>query len=87
MERKRVVDLFSGCGGLSLGFQNAGFEIIGAFEYWKVAVSCYEQNFKHPVFHMDLSDTTSAINEIKTMSPDVIIGGLPVRIFRMPENA
>ena len=27
-----VVDLFSGCGGLSLGFQNAGFEILAAFD-------------------------------------------------------
>jgi DNA (cytosine-5)-methyltransferase 1 len=26
-----IVDLFSGCGGLSLGFQNAGFEILAAF--------------------------------------------------------
>jgi DNA (cytosine-5)-methyltransferase 1 len=30
----RVVDLFSGCGGMSLGFQNAGFDIVAAFENW-----------------------------------------------------
>ena len=30
--KPRVLDLFSGCGGLSLGFQRAGFEIAAAME-------------------------------------------------------
>ena len=45
----RCVDLFSGCGGLSLGFQNKGFDVVGAFENWQIAVDCYKENFKHPV--------------------------------------
>lgn len=36
-----IVDLFAGCGGLSLGFQNAGFTVKAGFEYWDVAVTCY----------------------------------------------
>ena len=35
----KVIDLFSGCGGLSLGFQNSGFEIVAAFENWKSAIN------------------------------------------------
>lgn len=30
--RMRVVDLFSGCGGLSLGFENAGFDVVAAYD-------------------------------------------------------
>ena len=37
----KVVDLFAGCGGLSLGFQNAGYDIVAAFERWGTAVDCY----------------------------------------------
>jgi DNA (cytosine-5)-methyltransferase 1 len=48
----RAVDLFAGCGGLSLGFQNAGINICAAFEYWDVAANCYEKNSTHPVHRM-----------------------------------
>ena len=30
----KVLDLFCGCGGMSLGFQNSGFQIIGAYDFW-----------------------------------------------------
>ena len=33
----KAVDLFAGCGGMSLGFQNAGFDIVAAFEFWDIA--------------------------------------------------
>lgn len=80
-EKMRTVDLFCGCGGLSLGFQNAGFNLVGAFEYWDKAVECYSKNFTHPVTTIDLSDTTNAIKEISTYSPDIIIGGPPCQDF------
>ena len=38
----KLVDLFAGCGGMSLGFSKAGFDIVGAYEFWDVAVKCYQ---------------------------------------------
>lgn len=78
---KRVVDLFSGCGGLSLGFQNVGFDIVAAYENWDLAVRCYSLNFKHPVYCADLSDVEKAVKEIGRIQPDVIIGGPPCQDF------
>lgn len=76
-----AVDLFAGCGGLSLGFQNAGIDVRVAFEFWETAAHCYEQNFSHPVFRTDLSNTEEAVKLIKPYSPDLIIGGPPCQDF------
>lgn len=40
----KVIDLFCGIGGLSLGFEQAGFEIISAVDMWKDAVVTYNHN-------------------------------------------
>ena len=49
----RVIDLFAGCGGMSLGFENAGFDIIAAFDNWDAAIKIYESNFSHPIYKKD----------------------------------
>lgn len=77
----KTVDLFAGCGGLSLGFQKQGFDIVAAFEWWDAAVECYRANFNHPLIQMDLSDTDRAICEIRKFSPEIIIGGPPCQDF------
>ncbi|HAT13072.1 MAG TPA: DNA (cytosine-5-)-methyltransferase [Microcoleaceae bacterium UBA11344] len=76
----RTVDLFAGCGGLSLGFQNAGFNVVAAFDYWHPAIQVYKENFQHPIFEKDLSqaDVCSFIGDF---SPDIIIGGPPCQDF------
>lgn len=77
----RVVDLFAGCGGLSLGFQNAGFNIVGAVEFWDVALETYKLNFNHPIYKQDLSNVPAAVSLINSLSPDMIIGGPPCQDF------
>ncbi|QTA83675.1 DNA-cytosine methyltransferase [Desulfonema limicola] len=76
----KAIDLFSGIGGLSLGFQNAGFKIISAFDNWQAAVDIYKANFEHDVLQTDLS-RISNYQPIKNLKPDVIIGGPPCQDF------
>ena len=76
----RAIDLFSGCGGMSLGFQNAGFDVVAAFDNWKPAVEIYSRNFTHPVFKADLNEDTP-IKQIEEFNPDIIIGGPPCQDF------
>ena len=76
-----VIDLFSGCGGFSLGLQNAGFNLIAAFDHWKIAVETYQRNFKHPAFCLDLNDLGGNYDIFKQFNPDMIVGGPPCQDF------
>ena len=82
----RTVDLFSGCGGMSLGFQSVGYNVVAAFENWPAAIECYRQNFNHPVIETDLSDVEEAISLVKGYQPDLIIGGPPCQDFSNAGN-
>lgn len=76
-----VVDIFSGCGGLSLGFQSAGMNVVAAYDNWPAAVWVYNVNFDHPVHTLDLSSETFAAENINQYHPDMIIGGPPCQDF------
>lgn len=76
----KVVDLFSGCGGLSLGFQNASFEVVAAFDKWEPAVKVYRDNFDHPIYDTDLS-SEEGLRFVKSLKPQMIIGGPPCQDF------
>ncbi len=76
----KIIDLFSWCGWLSLGFQKAGFHISAAFDNWKPAIEIYKQNFQHPIYECDLwaSDSIGIINR---ESPEMIIWWPPCQDF------
>ena len=78
--KPKLIDLFSGCGGMSLGFQNSGFNVVAAYDNWLPAVEVYKKNFSHPIFRKDLADL-SVVEEIKKFKPDIIIGGPPCQDF------
>lgn len=77
----RVVDIFAGCGGLSLGFQNVGFNIVGAIDNWRPAIDIYSKNFDHPIYNCDLSIPEGSFDIFEKLNCNVIIGGAPCQDF------
>lgn len=73
--RLTVVDLFSGCGGLSLGFERADFEIVASYDSWKPAIETYRRNFRHPTRLVELNDSS------ELPEATVIVGGPPCQGF------
>jgi DNA (cytosine-5)-methyltransferase 1 len=65
---------------MSLGFQNAGFRIVGAFDNWDPAIEIYSKNFSHPVEKLDLGRRKS-YEKVQALRPDLIIGGPPCQDF------
>lgn len=41
-----VIDLFCGCGGMSLGFEQAGFDVLLGIDMWKDALVTFSKNHK-----------------------------------------
>jgi DNA (cytosine-5)-methyltransferase 1 len=77
----KCVDLFCGCGGLSLGFGKAGFDVMASIDNWEKAVEVYRVNFDHPCHLQDLKDETACLDLIEEYKPDILIGGPPCQDF------
>ena len=57
----KAIDLFAGCGGLSLGLQNSGIDIVQAFDNWEKSNEIYQKNFDHQIQNLDLANTKESI--------------------------
>lgn len=58
MNQLTVNDFFCGCGGMGIGFQNAGYEITGAWDFDKYAVESYRRNVGEHVKQADIKEMT-----------------------------
>ena len=73
-----VVGLFSGCGGLDLGFKQAGFDILWANDFDKDSVETYKNNIGD---HIVLGDITKISSKEIPSNFDVLLGGFPCQGF------
>lgn len=60
MRKLKVNDFFCGCGGLGLAFQEAGYEIVGAWDFDKFAVETYRENVGGHVQKADIKELHQA---------------------------
>lgn len=83
-----AVDLFAGAGGLSLGFEQAGFDVLAAVEIDPIHAATHEFNFTYSkTFCADIGRISA--QRIRHESPigdqdiDVVIGGAPCQGFSL----
>lgn len=85
MKKPKFIDLFCGCGGLSLGFKMSGFDPIAGIDFNQAAIKTYRRNFRKTkaicadILTIDKDDILSRIGNIQDI--DVIIGGPPCQGF------
>ena len=75
--KPKVVSLFSGAGGLDLGFKEAGFQIVWANDFDKDAVETYKANVGKECICGDISQIDSS----DIPDCDIIVGGFPCQGF------
>ncbi|MDQ0103363.1 DNA (cytosine-5)-methyltransferase 1 [Paenarthrobacter nicotinovorans] len=87
----RILDLFSGCGGLTTGFVRAGFESLGGIEIDPFAAATYALNFHREDYDhhskpidirsADIGDVLRVPQHALSSAVDVIVGGPPCPSF------
>ena len=77
-ERPTCIDLFCGAGGMSLGFEEAGFDIVAGVELDSVHANVHSYNFPDStIYRQDISKLTGEELLRKHGNIDVVIGGPP----------
>lgn len=75
----KIISLFSGCGGLDLGFHMAGYETVWANDINEWAVSTFKRNFGNVITQENI-ETIDPKNNASIPECDLILGAFLVRI-------
>ncbi len=79
-QKPRIVDLFCGAGGLSRGFEDAGFQVVASVDIEKRFKETFNRNHISSVFNV--ADLSEGIPEaIKAHKVDLVIGSPPCQGF------
>ena len=78
-QKINAISLFSGCGGMDLGFTKAGFDVIWANDIDPRACETYAKNLGNHIVHGDIT----SLNYDQIPNADLILGGFPCQDFSM----
>ena len=83
-KKPNVLDLFCGAGGMSLGFHNAGCNIIGGIDKNSYAIKTHHQNFANSKLVLEAQDINNIEPQnlsIKKDEIDILVGGPPCQVY------
>src|SRR5688572_24707654 len=83
----KVLDLFAGCGGLSYGFELAGFEVVAANYLFPEAAGTHQANHPHSLFFLgsitDPEVQNAIVKHVSETGCDVVVGGPPCQAYSL----
>lgn len=82
----KIIDLFAGCGGLSYGFEMAGFEVMLGTDNWIDSLETFKANHKNSkILCEDISKVKKEdiLKLIDNRDVDVLVGGPPCQGFSL----
>lgn len=83
LKRKpQIISLFSGCGGLDLGFHNQGYETVWANDFAHWACETFKKNFGDIIVEKDIEEIDPYTDK-SIPDCDLILGGFPCQDFSM----
>lgn len=80
--KPKVISLFTGCGGLDLGFHQSGYETVWANDINHWACKTFERNFGKVIFEGDI-EKVDPYKDKNIPNCDLILGGFPCQDFSM----
>lgn len=80
-KKYRVASLFSGCGGLDLGFKDAGYELVFAADNDPYAIDAYRRNVDKNAYVLDVTSPAFHAHIASLKNIDVVLGGFPCQGF------